>query len=142
MTRKHWYAKFRKAGYRPIDAWRDAGIVAEFEQLERDYEIRIIAEPEHNAYFDVYGRPQGYTDANGRWVSPEEERAEISRLIDRDGCWIVCAQVKNDDDEWETVDSVGMCVGYSDPCDPLENCYVPDLMLACIGACDMVGAHI
>lgn len=59
---------------------------------------------------------------------------EIVRQLDSGrGCWYVYAQYKADSDEWQDADGVGMCVGYNDPCDPFENCYVIDMMRDALG---------
>lgn len=128
------YVRARASGYRACEAMRNAKIVAAFEARD---DVRITAEPSDESYFDVYGEPEGYVDVNGRWHSPEMERKELIATIDRHGLWTVISEVLDPQTgEWEMVDSVGMNCGYSDPCDWLENCYVPDLMSAALEAAE------
>lgn len=134
MKMNRIYKDLRAVGYPASQAHRMAKTVAEF--LPR-YDVQIVAEPEQDGYFDVYGEPEGYVDQFGKWHSPEDERTEIVDQIDRLGLWIVCAQVRDPQtNEWETVDSVGMNCGYHDPTDWVENCYVPDLMRAAMDHAD------
>ena len=121
------YRKFRGVGYRPGSALYGARAVLAFAELEADDRAEINADAEQSGYFDVYGDPEGYEDAYGRWHSPEQERDEIIEMIDRTGCWVVYVTL-----DGETLDSVGMCAGYDDPTDALQNCYVPDLMMAAV----------
>jgi hypothetical protein len=108
-----------------------------FRELEDEGLVRIKAEPEEESYFGVYGKPDGYTDINGKRVTAEEERKRICELIDRDGCWWVVTEYKantcenHTHDAWEHADSVGMCI-YDDPTSPFENCYVIGMMDAAI----------
>ena len=77
-----------------------------------DGKARICRAPEQENYFDVFGEPEGYTNADGAEVSSEDEREEIYSLIDRDGLWVYFAQVKCPCcDQWKTVDSIGMVIG-------------------------------
>lgn len=127
------YAQARRAGYPPADALRTARIVDAFEDMENAGMVRIIAEPEQESYFDVYGEPEGYVNEHGRRVSAEEQRAEIVRTLEQDGCWYVAAQVQcSECEEWRTVDGIGMNTGYGDPTDWRVNWYVPDLMSAAL----------
>lgn len=80
-----------------------------------DGRARICVEPEEENYFDVYGEPEGYTDADGNEVTPEQEREDIIDLIERDGLWYYFAQVRCPQcGNWETVDSIGMVIGSLD----------------------------
>lgn len=99
---------------RTLQAWR----VAESQGL-----VRLVAEPEQDNYFDVYGEPDS-----------ERERAQILDSIERCGLWFVKAEYF-DGNQWEHADSIGMCI-YSDPCSPFENCYVPDLMRSALDHLD------
>jgi hypothetical protein len=82
----------------------------------------------------VYGEPDGYVNASGKRISAEDERKEIVESIRRNGCAVVSAWFRpSEDAEWEMCDSVGMCI-YCNPTDPLQNCYVTDLMRAAIDA--------
>lgn len=123
------YRRLRDTGYRAGEAMRAARIMQEFEPYD-GAELRIHAYPEEDNYFSVYGEPDGYTDVNGRRVRAEQARAEIVDILNRDGCWIVCCEAYHPDHGWQLVDSVGMCAGYDDPTDPVQNPYVVDLMQA------------
>lgn len=131
-TIQRQYALARKAGWRAHEALYAARAIADFESLGEDA-VRLRAEPEDENYFDVYGEPEGYTDIHGRHVSPEQERKNIERSIERDGCWYVFSEWF-DGDEWQQADGVGMCAGYNDPLSPFENWYIPDLMRAAVNA--------
>lgn len=87
-----------------------------FRQAESDGRVRIRYEGEQESYFDVYGEPD-----------TEKERKAILAELERHGCWFVVTEFLAPYGEWEHADSIGMCV-YSNPTDPFENCYVPDLM--------------
>lgn len=100
-----------------------------FRALESDGQVRLRALPEFESYFDVYGEPD----------SPEE-RQEIIDQIERTGCWFVISEYFADG-EWHHADSVGMCVGYDDPLDPAENCYIEDLMRSAIRAHEMLSTE-
>lgn len=126
------YNKARRAGYKALESIHIAKTVEAFDALDG---VRIEAEPEEENYFDVYGEPAGYTDANGRYHTPEQEREDIADSIDRLGCWYVYAEVQcSKCEQWHRVDGVGMNCGYQDPTDPIENAYVVDLMSAAIEA--------
>lgn len=81
-----------------------------YEQLNDN--ARIIVEPEQDYCFDVFGEPEGYENADGEWVTPEQEREDIYEQIDRDGLWCFAAQRRCPHcGAWETVYSVGMVIG-------------------------------
>lgn len=134
--------ELQSLGFTALDAWRTAQTVCEFESRmcgvfddpeSRIRDVRICQKPDDDSYFDVFGEPEGYTDINGRRVSAEDERKEIERQLELDGCWIVYSEVWNPEtEEWEIVDSVGMNTGYNNPCSWKENWYVPDLMRAAL----------
>ena len=127
------YRKFRLAGYQPPEAVRAARTVLEFRTLWLDGLVEIAQEHEVENYFDVFGEPDGYVNANGKRVSAEQERKEIEDSIERLGCMTTYANVRDDaDSEWETIDSCGMHVGYEDATSPYENAYVIDHMAACV----------
>lgn len=117
----------RKAGYSASEARRTAKIENEFRAFEADGLVRLRAQAEEESYFSVYGEPEGYTNAQGKRVSAEQERKEIIDTIESDGLWIVIAEYF-DGRQWQIADSVGMNAGYRNPLDPSQNCYVPDLM--------------
>lgn len=96
-----------------------------FRALESDGLVRLRALPETESYFDVYGEPDS-----------AQERQEIIDQIDRNGCWCVVSEFYADG-QWHHADSVGMCV-YSRPLDPVENCYVEDLMRSAVRALENV----
>lgn len=131
-TRK-LYERARRQGYDAQWALRIAKTAEEFKGRD---DIRIRAEPEEEGYFDVYGEPDGYTDIHGQRFTAEQEREQIVDSIERDGCWCVIAEWLNPEtDEWELADSVGMCI-YNDPTDPVENCYVAQLMRSALDAAE------
>jgi len=79
--------------------------------------VRLEYEPEIDAY--------DFGDVN------EKQRKETERLIEREGCWILCAQIRETtEDAWETVDSIGMMIGIE------YSGYEPQLMLAALDAHD------
>lgn len=129
------YNRFRAAGYRPAEALRAVRAVTEFEPLADAELVRLRLEQEQESYFSVYGEPEGYTDANGRKVSAEQEREELCATIERDGCWCLVADYRASTIEpWRVCESVGMLTGYGNPCDPFQCCYVPDFMRAAVDA--------
>jgi hypothetical protein len=106
-----------------------AKTVLRFRELEAQGKVRIVAEPEQENYFDVYGKPDD-----------EKEYQNLCDTIERMGCWYVHVDVFDgcpvcDRGSWETADSIGMCV-YDNPCSPYENCYVIDLMAEAIKRVD------
>jgi hypothetical protein len=134
-TQDQYYTQFRKAGYLPIQALRASKTLLAWEELEAQELVRLRADPEEENYFDVYGEPDGYVDGNGRRVSAEQERKELEREIELNGCWFVRSEYRaTPDDEWERADSIGMLTGYRDPLSPFQNNYVIDLMRAAIDA--------
>ena len=133
------YRKARKAGYGALEAHRAAKIVQAFEERS---DVRIVCEPDQENYFSVYGEPSGYVGVNGRRVSSAQERTELEDAIDRLGCWVVVAEIRcRCCGTWKSVDSVGMNTGYADPCDWLQNAYVPDLMNAALLAVEEQSAE-
>jgi hypothetical protein len=134
-TTQHTYQRMRQAGYSAKDALRNAKIVAEWQQAEADGLVRLLAEPEEECYYDVFGEPEAYTDVNGRRVSEAQARAKLDRLIELHGVWIVIAEYRtSEDDAWQRADSIGMNAGYRNPLDPVQNAYVPDLMQSALRA--------
>lgn len=126
------YQEYRIAGYRAVEALRNAKILQDWDKLEREGLVKLEAEPEQEDYFDVYGEPEGYVNIHGRRISAEQEREEIARHLDTWGCWFISSWWrKNTESEWDQADSIGMCV-YHNPLNPIENNYVPDLMLSAI----------
>lgn len=91
-----------------------------FRAFESDGLVRLRALPETESYFDVYGEP---------------ERQEIIDQIESSGCWFVVSEFFADG-SWHHADSVGMCVGYSNPLNPAENCYVEELMDSAVRAAE------
>jgi hypothetical protein len=131
------YRQARKLGYTAKDALRIAKIVERFQWLEYEDRVRLRYEDEDESYFDVYGEPDGYTDIYGRRISAEQAKQQIIDSIERNGNYWITSEVYNPEtEEWEHADSIGMCSGYNNVLDPLENCYVPDLMAAAIDWCD------
>jgi hypothetical protein len=95
---------------------QNAKTLVAFEEYAAAGLVRIVKSEEQENYFDVYGKPD-----------TAEEYEELVRTLDRYGVWFVEAEVWNGE-EWEGVDGVGMCAGYSDPCCPFQNCYVIEFM--------------
>lgn len=121
-------------------ALRNAKTLADWREAEVVGMVRIGSEPDDgDDYFAIYGSSCGYTDLNGRRVTPEQEENEMRETIERLGCWVVWAQFWNGED-WEQADSVGMCI-YENPESPFENCYVPDLMESALRQIPMPGQH-
>lgn len=114
-------------------ALNSAKILAQWREMVSAGRVKIEAKPEDENYFDVFGKPEGYTSAAGRHISADEERKEIEAQIERNGCWCVVAYY-HDGNRWQWADSIGMCVGYSNPCDPFQNDYVIDLMASALKA--------
>lgn len=126
------YRTFRRGGYCPRHAIRAARTVHAFRNMEQLGLARIIARPDDDDIFDTFDL-NGHVDEFGRYVSADEERAELAELVERTGAWIVASEVRTfDAEEWETIDCVGGCTGYDDPTDPVQNSYVTDLMAAAI----------
>lgn len=100
-------------------ALHSAKTLEQWELYESAGLVRLIAEPEQESYFDVYGKPD-----------TEKERQEIIRYLDLWGCFCIISQVWIDG-KWEHADSVGMCV-YARPLDPFDNTHVIDLMASAL----------
>ena len=133
--RRYTYKDFRAAGYTAQHALRAAKIVERWNALEGAGLVRLGQDAEQDDYFDVFGEPDGYTDGNGKRVSAEQERQDLLDSFERDGLWIVYGEYSTlGDGAWHMADSVGMCAGYRDALDPLENWYVPDIMQSTISA--------
>lgn len=82
---------------------------------EIDDNTRIIAIPETENYFDVYGEPEGYETGTDEVVTAEQERNDIVDMINRDGLWQYASQCRCPAcGQWETVDSIGMVIGSLD----------------------------
>jgi len=127
------YRKFRsnppfiRVGHSAEDALDAARTVVKFSELKDAGMVRIMAEPEDESYFSVYGEPD----------SPKE-RERIVDALEREGLWYVHADVNRSceqcgDEQWDNVDAIGMCV-YDRPTDPFVNPYVVALMRAAIDA--------
>lgn len=98
-----------------------------------------IRQKEDTSPYDP-GDDGAYTNVHGRRVSEEEAKKEIAQMLERFGNWAVVTDYY-DDGVWKEADSVCGCVGYRKPCDPFENCYVPQLMAAAIQQCNL-RAHV
>ena len=124
---------FMLVGHDADCSLRAARTILAFRELEHRGLVRLRAEPEHENYFDVYGEPEAYINAQGHEVSAEKAKEEMIATLDRDGLyWVVSEWF--DGDEWQHADSIGMCC-YRDPLNPFENCYVVQLMQGAIDAC-------
>lgn len=108
----------------------NARTLAQWRELESAGRVRIVAEPELEPY-DPGDCGEAYTNIHGRRVSAEEAQKEIAEMLERDGHWRIVSYW-HDGNEWQHADSIGGCAGYSNPCSPFENCYVPDLMNSAI----------
>lgn len=104
------YRSIRAMGYPAIDAMHFARIDLRWDELggvvnedsDDDACLRLRYEPEHESYWDVYGRDG----------ASEKDQKEIGRLIERDGLWWCVAEARaTPDDPWEEADSLGMIVG-------------------------------
>jgi len=135
------YQQFRSAGFTAKDSLSNAKTLIDFQQAESAGLVRIIAEPEQESYFAVFGEPEGYEGRNGKRVSAEQERKELEAQLDDLGCWCVQAEVKDAQGEWQQVESVGMCSGYQDPCSPFENCYAIGFMRVALNHIPQDGQH-
>lgn len=114
--------RFIDVGYNSQAAHENALLIEQFKRLEDTGRARIIAEPEVNNYFDVYGEPDD-----------PEEKQDIIDLIEREGIYYVLVQVCcKCCGQWKTVDSIGMIIG--NPTDPVNNPYYADLARAAIDA--------
>lgn len=126
MTDLTNYQTARDHGYKPQQALRLVRLLRRWNECS-DL-VRLRCEPEQESYFGTFGEPEGYVNQYGRKVSAAEEKEELLRYLERDGCWIVFSEFRADEDsEWEIADSIGMCI-YADPLDWMENDYIPDLM--------------
>ena len=114
-----------------------ARTILRFRELEKEGLVRLRSEPEMENYFDVYGDPEGYTNAQGHYVDAEKARTEIEDQIESMGCDWVVAEYLDENGDWEHADSIGMCI-YNDPLSPFENCYVVGLMDSAITDCAIV----
>lgn len=134
---RNYFQRFLETGAycappgRSACALTGARTLLKWEELESAGLVRLRAEPESDSYFDVYGEPDS-----------KRERESIVESIERDGCWCVVAEYLDDQKgTWQHADSIGMCVGYSDPTSPWQNCYVIDLMASAIGKIGQPGEH-
>ncbi len=128
--RMEYYNRFRKLGYGASLAWENAKIVDRFERESDDGRgrVRIVADPEEDSYFDVFGKPD-----------TDKERDAIAEAIDRYGCWYVHTDTRCPAcDSWTIQDGVGMNI-HADPTSPFENPYVVDMMSAALAALDNKG---
>lgn len=127
------YQRFRAAGNSAITSLQCAKTLLEFQAAEADGFVKLDAIPEEESYFDVYGDPEEYTDIHGKRVSAKQARDHIVEQLERDGNWCVVSYWF-DGSRWQFADSVGQCLGYSNPLSPFENCYVTDLMASALRA--------
>lgn len=77
-TLSDYYKQARAAaGYRAQLALRTAKILERWNAAGDN--VRLLAEPEEENYYDVYRLPEAYTDGHGRRVSAEQAREEIDK---------------------------------------------------------------
>ena len=126
------YLAFRRTGVGDAAAClENAKTVVAFEQAENAGLVRLMAHEEMENYFDVFGTPDS-----------AREGKEIERILDVYGCWVVESDVFNPETKrFEHADSIGMCTGYDNPLDPMENWYVPDLMRSALDRIAVCGEH-
>lgn len=130
---RSYFLKFLESGAyctppgRAACALASALTLAEFERAQAAGLVRLRTEDDPENYFDVYGKPEAYTNGNGRRVSAKQAYTELCALLDRTGNVRVIAEYF-DGYCWQHVDSIGQCAGYNNPLSPFENCYVVDLM--------------
>jgi hypothetical protein len=115
-----------------------AKTILRFRELEA---VRLRKEEEQENYFDTYGKPEGYTNAQGHWVSEAQATKDLEEMLDRYGLWWTCSEWFNGE-EWQQADSCGMHSGYKNPLDPFENCYIVDEMFSAITALESHQAQI
>ena len=90
---------------------------------EIDESRRICRDYEQERYTDVYGMPEGYKNAEGEEISPEQELQDLNHMIEQDGMWYYFAQKRCPCcKQWDTADSIGMIIGNIEPTG-----YLPDL---------------
>lgn len=124
------YQQFRRSGMTATNAISAARTLVQFSELEDQDLVRITATEEQESYFAVYGDPD-----------TEKERKQITHEIELNGCWFVFTEYKCACcGRWNRADSIGMCV-YSNPLDPLQNWYVPDLMYSAIQSATTAPTH-
>lgn len=133
------YKNARAHGYIASEALSIARTVAQFRSLECGehdepgfFNVRLRAEYENENYFDVFGTPEAYADAHGRRYTAEQNTKRLEDELEQLGVYWVVSEYWGGA-EWQHADSIGMCV-YNNPCDPIENCYVPQLMRAALAA--------
>lgn len=127
---KSYYQRFRARGERAKWALRNARTLEAWQDAENAGLVRIVAEPEQESYFSVYGTPD-----------TEKERKAIEAEIEHSGCWCVLTEYLDDSGKWRHADSIGMCTGYDDPCSAYQNDYVPQLMQAALDLVPQQGKH-
>ena len=114
-------------------ALNSARTLAQWREAEEADCVRLKLIPEEENYFDVYGHPE-----------TQKEKDMIIASIERQGLWLVVAEVNTGDEQtgskWEFADSIGMCC-YDNPLSPFENCYVIDLMRAALDQIPVCGQH-
>lgn len=107
-----------------------AKTLAQFNRLEFEGCVRMQLEFDYDSDASFYDT----------WPHlSERSRRELKQAY-CDDCYVVSSQIFNrDSHEWETVDSIGGCAGYKNPCSPFENCYVIDMMQSAIDRLDVSG---
>lgn len=119
------YRKFREhspfmlVGHNARLALQSAKTLVAFQEAESAGLVRLVADPEQESYFDVYGEPDD-----------KKQREAIEQSIEDNGCVYVQSEFY-DGEDWVHVDGVGMCI-YNNPLSSFENCYVIDLMRAAL----------
>jgi hypothetical protein len=123
------YRRFRKdspfmlVGKNAQLALDSAKTLLAFQELESAGLARIISESDESPDASFYDT----------WEHLSERSKEELKQKYYDDCVGVIGQYRqSEDDEWEDLDSIWGCSGYTDPCSPFENCYVIDIMDATV----------
>lgn len=120
MNTKNYYLKFREVGQRAQQALRNAKILEKFRELEYLGFVRVRLEPEHESYFDIFGKPD-----------TKEQEKYIRDFIEQYGLWYMVGEYSNNQGQWEQTDSIGMLL-YENPLCPFQNDYFTDIAQSCI----------
>jgi len=129
-TTKRNYRKFRAAspfmlyGSNAAQAISSARILEQWESLEAEQLVKIEAQLDTDANASFYDS----------WEHLSERTREQLKEAYYQDCWTVAAYYQDESGSFEMIDSISGCSGYSDPCDPFENCYVIDMMESAIKA--------
>lgn len=113
-----------------LPAWRNAKTLALWRKAEAFGLVRLRQREECDSCQSVFG-DEHEVWRNGHKLSKEASQKDLKEMLERDGVW-VCISEYFHLGKWIPADSIGMCVGYNDPLDPFENCYIIELMAAAL----------